>query len=444
MSEESGGTARLRERQARHVLFTWSAQRDAMPLDVDRGEGPWFWTHDGTRWLDMASQVFNAHLGFGHPRMVAAVEKQVRKLAVAHPSALFEAKARLGERLAAVMPEGLDRFFFTLGGAEANENALKIARMVTGRTKVVARYRSYHGATFGALSLTGDPRRLAVEPVLGGVVRVEDPYCYRCPWGAAPGSCARQCVAQVERIVEMEGPDQIAAIFVEAIGGTAGGYVPPPDYLPALRALCDRHGILLVCDEVLTGFGRTGRWFAFDHFGVVPDIVTMAKGLTAGYAPLGAVAVRREIAAHFDERVLWSGLTQYGWPVGCAVAAEALGVYRDEGLVERAARLEGVLRARLEPWVAAYAHVGAVRCRGMYAVVELVADRATRTPLARRAEDGPSEAALKAALRAQHVHAVVRNGKLFVAPPLNIAEDALKEGLRRVEAAVAALHERQG
>ena len=297
------------ERQRRHVFFTWAAQRKADPLLIERAEGAEFWTAGGKRWIDFESQVFNAHLGHGHPAVVAALHAQVDSLAVAHPAAVFESKARLGERLQEVTPDGIEKFFLTLGGAEANENAIKLARLITGRSKILSRHMSYHGATMGALTLTGDWRRKPFEPGIPGVVRVPPPYCYRCPWSLEPESCARECVSHFERTVAFEGPENVAAIIVEPISGAAGGFLPPDGYLRSLRALCDAHGILLIADEVMTGFGRTGRWFACDHEGVTPDILTMAKGITGGHAPLGAVGVTEAIAERVEEDGLPSGLT---------------------------------------------------------------------------------------------------------------------------------------
>ncbi len=316
----------LEARQRRHVLYTWSAQRAANPVPVAGGKGAWFFDPKGERWLDFESQVFNCNAGHGEARIVEAIQRQVAELACAHPAAVYEAKAALGEALADVTPGDLDRFFLCLSGAEANENAIKMARLLTGRTKVVARRRSYHGASMGALSLTGDPRRWPVEPGLWGVLRTEDPYCYRCPFGLSPEGCGLRCAEHLEQVVEMEGPQTIAAVFLEGITGANGGFVPPPGYWPRIREICDRHGILLVSDEVFTGFGRTGEWFAVNHWGVVPDMITMAKGLTSGYAPLGAVALREPLAARFDEETLWSGLTGYAAPVSCAAAVASIRV----------------------------------------------------------------------------------------------------------------------
>ncbi len=428
----------LEARQRRHVLYTWTAQAKASPVDIAGGEGAWFVDHAGQRWLDFESQVFNCNAGHGRASIVEAVQRQAGELACAHPAAVFEAKAALGEALDRITPAAIDRFFLCLSGAEANENAFKIARMFTGRSKVIARRRSYHGASMGALSLTGDPRRMPAEPGLWGVLRAEDPYCYRCPFGLDPASCGTRCATHLEHIIEMEGPDTIAAIFLEGVTGANGGFVPPDDYWPTVRAICDRHGILLVSDEVFSGFGRTGHWFAVDRWGVTPDLITMAKGLTSGYAPLGAVGLRADIADFFADRTLQCGLTSYAHPISCAAALATIELYEREGLIERARDLEPILRAGLEVLQARHPVIGDVRCAGLFGTLELVRDRATREPLVPyRAAATPADAlALKRALAERRVHISLSRQNLFVAPPLCISADDLQLGLDHVDRAL--------
>ncbi len=429
----------LEARQRRHVLYTWSAQDRAAPLPIARGEGAWFIDHAGERWLDFESQVFNVNAGHGDRRIVDAIKRQADELACAHPAAVFEAKAALGEALARVTPPGIDRFFLCLSGAEANENAFKIARLVTGRAKVVARRRSYHGATMGALSLTGDHRRPPLEPGLWGVLRAEDPYCYRCPFGLEPTSCGVRCASHLETLLELEDPSTVAAIFLEGVTGANGGFVPPPEYWPMVRAICDRHGILLVADEVFSGFGRTGRWFAVDHWGVVPDMITMAKGLTSGYAPLGAVGLRASIAARFDDETLWCGLTSYAHPISCAAALATIGVYEQDRLIEHAAGLDPVLGEGLERLKARHGIVGDARSIGLFGTLELVLDRETKTPIVpygKSATPGSVGHRVKQALRARRVHAALNGNFLFVAPPLCISAEDLREGLARIDDAL--------
>ena len=325
------------DRQAAHAFYTWSVQAGVEPLEIVGGEGSRFTTADGGRWWDLGSMTWNATLGHNHPRMRAALAEAAGRGLLVTPNAAFPAKARAAELLAEVTPPGLEKTFICLSGAEANENAVKIARLVTGRSKVIARNRSYHGATLAMLSLSGDPRRDPFEPGMPGVVRMADPYCFRCPFGKEPTSCAHECAQNLETVLLREGPETIAAVILEGIVGANGVLVPPPGYWRKIRDICDRHGILLIADEVLSGFGRTGRWFAVDHDGVSPDMMTMAKGLTGGYTPGGAVIVSERVARHFDDHVLVCGLTSYAHPLVCEAITASIGVIRDEKLVERAA-----------------------------------------------------------------------------------------------------------
>ena len=407
----------------RHSLFTWSAQAGLDPIEIVSAEGAHFTDGQGRRILDMASLVLNASAAIHHPRISDAIARQAATLPAAGPAMATDIRGRYGEALASVTPPGLDKFLFTLGGADANEHAIKIARLVTGRPKIVTRHRSYHGATLGALSATGDPRRLPFEPLLPGVVRVLDPYCYRCPFGWTPDICKRPCIDHVEDVVRSEGPDTVAAVLIEAVVGTNGAFWGPPEYLARLREICDRHGILLILDEVLTGFGRTGRWFAFERFGVVPDMITMGKGITSGHAPLGAVAVNARVASHFDGQPLVTGLTHSAHPISLAAGLATIEVMKDEQLVERAERLDVVLARRLAELEARHAKVGAVRSLGLYGVIELVKDRETREPL-----EAPVKALARAALD-RGVHLATRWNYIFVAPPLCVAESDLAHGL---------------
>ncbi|MCA9527767.1 MAG: aminotransferase class III-fold pyridoxal phosphate-dependent enzyme [Myxococcales bacterium] len=430
----------LEARQRRHVLSTWTPQAAASPVHIASGDGAVFYDDHGNAWLDFESQVFNANAGHGQQAIIEAIQQQASTLAVAHPAAVFEAKARLGELLTDVTPGDIDAFFLCLSGAEAVENAYKIARMITGRQKVVARRRSYHGASMGALSLTGDWRRWPAEPGLWGVARTEDPYCYRCPFGLEHPACGVRCASHLEHVIEMEGPENIAAVFMEGVTGANGGFIPPPEYWPRVREICDRHGILLVADEVFTGFGRTGKWFAVDHWGVVPDLITMAKGITGGYAPLGAVGLRPHLARHFDDATLWCGLTSYAHPVSCAAAVAAIGVYQDQGLIAHAAAMGDVLGEGFATLKARHPIIGDARHLGLLGTLELVADRDTRAPLVGYAQNpapGSPLARLKAGLKKRHVHALVRGNTLMVTPPLCITETQLQDGLARIDAALA-------
>jgi taurine---2-oxoglutarate transaminase len=404
-------------RQSKHVLYTWTAQKNASPIPISGGKGAFFYGQDGERWFDFESQVFNCNLGHQDSRVINAIKTQAEDLACAHPAAAFEAKAELGELLAEVTPGDINRFFLCLSGAEAIENAYKIARLLTGRKKVIARRRSYHGASMGALSLTGDPRRQPFEPGLWGVLRAEDPYCYRCPFDLKRDCCSLQCATHIEHIIEMEGPDTIAAIFAEGVTGSNGGFIPPPEYWPKLREICDRHGILLIADEVFSGFGRTGKWFAVNHWNIVPDMIAMAKGVTSGYAPLGVLGIRESLAQHFNDEVLWCGLTSYAHPISCATAVATIKAYQEDGLIDNAHVLGTKLTQRLQSW-SKYSWYGDSRCLGLFGTLEL-ADHCSEKQLQK----------LKVALHAQRIHILLKGRLLFITPPLCIQENELHEGL---------------
>lgn len=420
----------LVRRQGERVFYTWTAQKDAQPLAIIGGSGARFATADATDWIDLGSITWNAHLGQQHPRMIHALASEAGRGIVPPPSGVFESKARAGELLAEVSPKGLSKSFLCLSGAEANENAVKMARLVTGRHKIVARNRSYHGATLAMLSLSGDPRRALFEPGLPGVVRMADPYCYRCPFGQRRESCALECAADLETVLQREGPDTVAAVILEGVAGANGVFWPREGYFRRVREVCDRHGILLIDDEVLSGFGRTGRWFAIDHDGVSPDILTCAKGLTAGYAPGGAVIVSDRIAHHFDEAVLVCGLTAYAHPMTCAAMVAAIETYRDDHLIERAATIGAWLGDALWAVARPRPFIGEVRGVGLLWALELV------TPPGNAPAPPDRMGRLARALRARRVWLHKRDNLLYVAPPLVSAEADLAEGLERVGAAL--------
>src|SRR5919107_2779420 len=327
----------------RYVLHSWSVQNALDPLPVAGGEGRYFWDFDGKRYLDFASQLVNVSIGHQHPKVVAARRERAKMLASPAPPMATEPRSTLARLLAEVTPGDLEMSFFTNGGAEANENAIKLARWYTGRSKIVARYRSYHGATGGAITLTGDPRRWPAEPGIPGVVHVPDPY-----HGVQRGwDDVGLALANLEEVIQLEGPHTIAAFFLEPVTGTNGILVPPDGYLQGVRELCTKYGILMVADEVMSGFGRTGEWFAVDHWGVVPDIVTMAKGLTSAYVPLGATMVTDTIAEHFENNTLYAGLTYNAHSVGCAAAVACINVYKEDHLIENARAMGEILKAEL-------------------------------------------------------------------------------------------------
>jgi taurine--2-oxoglutarate transaminase len=411
-----------------YTLFSWSVQSAVNPMVFDRAEGVYFWDKNGNKYLDFSSQLVNLNIGHQHPKVVRAIQDQAARFCFAQPGYATEPRGLLGKKLAEVTPGNLSKAFFCLGGAEANENAIKIARMYTKRSKLLARYRSYHGATHGAIALTGDHRRWAAEPTMPGVARIFDPYCYRCNFGWTPDTCHRECVTHIEDVIRFEGPDNIAAIFMEGVTGTNGLIVPPEDYWPRVRQLCDKYGILLVSDEVMSGFGRTGKWFAVDHWNVVPDLITMAKGLTAGYVPLAAVVVSEPIAEYFDDKMLFCGLTYSSHPLACAAGVATLEVYQEEGLIENAARLGQVLGQRLDEIKDRHPSVGDVRYIGLFSAIELVKNRVTKEPM-------PS-AILAQALRERGLSTLLLGNLVTASPPLCITEAELRAGLQIIDEAL--------
>ncbi len=415
-----------------YTFFSWSAQAKINPIVIDRAEGIYFWDPDGKRYIDFNSQLMSVNIGHGDRRVADAIAEQAHRLAFAAPQFATEVRGRLGQMLSELTPGDLNTFFFTLGGAEANENALRMARMVTGRQKVMARYRSYHGATAGAISTTGDPRRWASEPAVPGVIRVLDPQRY--PSGEAEPLEAH--LAYLDEVINYEGPDQIAAFIMETVVGTNGILIPPDGYLQGVRQLCDRYGILLIADEVMAGFGRTGRWFAVDHWNVVPDMLTMAKGLTSSYLPLGAVAMSDRIAEHFAERTYFGGLTYSAHPVSCAAAIAAVGVLRDDDLVGNAARLGPVMARHLAALQERHPSVGEVRNIGLFGIVQLVRDRATREPMAPFNGSSPEMAALDARLKADGLYTMQHWDSFFTNPPLCITEEELAEAFAIIDGAL--------
>lgn len=415
-----------------HAFFSWSVQNAVDPIPVVGGEGIWYWDANGRRYMDFSSQLMNLNLGYQHPKVVAAIQEQAARLCAAHPGAATEPKGVLAQKIAEVTPGDLNKVFFTLGGAEANENAIKFARLYTGRHKILARYVSYHGATYGAITLSGDYRRPPVEPGIPGVVHCFDPYCYRCVFGYTPDVCHRECISHIERMIQYEGPDTIAALIMEGVTGSNGILVPPDDYWPRLREITRKYGILLISDEVMSGFGRTGEWFAVDHWAVVPDIMTIAKGLTSGYLPLGGVVVSDAIADHFADKMLYMGLTYYGHPMSCAAGIAALQAYREENLIDNCKAMGKILAAELARMKAAYALIGDVRSIGLFSVIELAKDRGSREPA-----DPAVMNAIKGRLLADGLTTFVSKSMIFVCPPLVITRDELLTGLGIIERAIA-------
>ncbi len=432
--------AEIVELSRRYTLYDWSAQAAVHPMAVDRAKGVYFWTAEGKRFLDFNSQLMSVNIGHGHPHVAEAIARQAAQMPFISPFMAHTPRALLGERLAHLLPGDIDKVFFTLGGAESNENAIRMARAYTGRQKVLAHYRSYHGATGAAITLTGDPRRWPNEPGIPGVVHVLDPY----HGPQAPVDSAATALARLEETIQLEGPESIAAFILEPVTGTNGILIPPDGYLAGVRQLCDRYGIVMIADEVMSGFGRTGEWFAVNHWQVVPDLITLAKGLTSSYVPLGAVGIRRPIADFFETHVFSGGLTYNSHPIACAAALATLDVYEQEDLVGNARRQGQRLAAHLQRLRERHPCVGLVRSIGLFGILELVRDRETMTPLAPFNGSSPEMAALNAALLEQGLYTMVRWHTVMTNPPLSITEAELDEGIAILDAALGLVDQRLG
>jgi len=417
----------------KHTIFEWSAQGAVDPIPVSHAKGCYFFTPDGRRFLDFNSQLMAVNIGHGDERVIDAMHEQAKKLQYVNPFLVSEPRARLGAKLAELAPGDIDVFFFTNGGADAVENAVKLARLYTGRHKIMARYRSYHGATAGGMTLTGDPRRWANEPGMPGVVRVLDPY-----HGVQRGwDDAATSLAMIEEVIQLEGSHTIAAFILESVTGTNGILIPPPGYMEGVRRLCDKYGILMIADEVMAGFGRTGRWFAIEHWNVVPDLITMAKGLTSAYVPLGAVGMRQKIADHFKDKVFYGGLTYGNHPVACATALATIAVYEEDRLIENAQRMGDLMTRLMREMSDKHPCVGATRNIGLFGIFELVKSRETMEPLAPFNGSSPEMAALGKEFRARGLYTIVRWNTFFSNPPLCINEAELREGFTAIDGALS-------
>jgi taurine---2-oxoglutarate transaminase len=415
-----------------HTFFSWSVQGAVDPIVIDRAEGVYLYTPEGRRILDFNSQLMSVNIGHGDRRVLEAIAEQAGKLQFVQPAFATEIRGRLGQKLAEVMPGDLDKVFFTLGGAEAVENAIKLARHYTGRYKILARYRAYHGATMGAMTLTGDPRRWANEPGLVGVVRYPDTH----RWGEAEPRPVEESLQGLEDVVRYEGPTSIAAIFLETIVGTNGILIPPDGYIQGVREICDRHGILMVADEVMAGFGRTGRWFAIDHWDTVPDLMTMAKGLTSSYLPLGAVAMRHHIAEAFESKMFFGGLTYSSHPISLAASLATLQVYEEDGLIENAARLGPVMADHHRRLADKHRSVGAVRNLGLFGIIDLVRSHDPWTPLTPFNGTSDEMKAIGKFLRENGVYTMIANNSIHTNPPLSITQQQLAEGFEVIDRAL--------
>lgn len=425
-------SAQMIEDCQRYSMYSWSATGKVSPLPVARAEGVYLYTPEGKRVLDFNSQLMSVNIGHSHPHVVKAMQKAAEGLIYAYPGAATEVRARLSKRLAELSPGHLNTFFYTLGGAEANESAIKAARLFTGRQKILSRYRSYHGGTNATLQLTGDNRRLHNEPGMPGVVRVLDPRPYNFSFGSTDAEIVKNNLTYLAEIIDYEGPDRIAAMFIETVTGTNGILPPPEGYLKGLKALLDQHGILLVCDEVMAGWGRTGKRYAFEHGGIIPDIVTMAKGLTSSYVPLGAMAVSDRIAAHFQDNVFWGGLTYNAHPFCLEVAMAVLDVMEDEDLVGNAARMEAVMKREMERLRQKHPSVAEGRAIGLFGTLDLRKNSANE-PLCGYGGSHPVMGKLGAFFREEGLFTFLRPSGVMCNPPLCITEAQLCEGFEVID-----------
>jgi taurine---2-oxoglutarate transaminase len=424
-----------------YTLFSWSAQAGLNPINAERAEGVYVYDQDGKRYIDFSSQLMNVNIGHGNKKVADAIAKQMSELSYVYPGMATEARGLLGKKLAAVSPGSMKKTFFTNAGAEAIENCIKLARMVTGRHKIITRYRSYHGATYGAATAGGDPRRFPMDrDRMPGVVHVEDPYCYRCPWSQKLETCNRECVQHIERVIQFEDPGSVAAILIEGESGSSGCIKYPPDYWQKLREIADKYGILLISDEVMSGFGRCGQWFAIQNSGVEPDMIAMAKGLTSGYVPLGGVIVSEAIAKFFDENPMMIGLTYSGHAVGCAAGVATLEVYEELDLINKARETGTYIDQQVAKLQEKHPSLGDFRNTGMLGCIELVKNRETKDPMApwnAKAADMGIMNKVAGKIKELGMFTFVRWNWIFVAPPLTITHNEVDEGLDIISQAIA-------
>jgi taurine---2-oxoglutarate transaminase len=423
-----------------YTIVSWSKQKGLDPICVQRAEGVYLYDYNGKRYLDFSSGLMNANIGHGDQRVTDAVVRQMQQVAFATPSCATQVRGELGKKLAEICPGNLNKAFFTVCGASAVENAIKLARLYTGRHKIVTRYRSFHGASYGSMSAGGDPRKLPSDSQqVPNMIHVEDPYCYRCPWNQEPTSCKLECISHIERVVNFEGPQNIAAIMMEGESGTSGCIKYPKNYWKQLRELCDKHGILLIADEVLSGFGRTGQWFGFQNHGVVPDMICMAKGLTSGYLPFGCLMVTDAIAAKYDNDPIMIGLTYSGHATACAAALEVVKIYETDNLIENAAKMGEYVNKCVENLKKKHISIGDFRNTGLLGCIEIVKNRKTKEPMA---PFNPPASEMKvmnqvsAKLKELGMHTFTRWNYIFIAPPLMITEEQIDEGMEIISEAL--------
>ena len=425
-----------------YTLFSWSAQAGLNPIHASYADGVYIYDHNGKRYLDFSSQLFNVNVGHGRQEVTEAVVEQMKQLSYVAPSFSTDIRGQLGSKLAEITPGDLQKTFFTLGGAEAIENAIKMARHYTGRHKILCQYRSYHGATLTAISAGGDPRKLEVDgQQVPNIIHVENPYSYRCPWYSENAEeCADRAIENMHKILKYEGPTNFAAIVMEGESGSSGCIKYPPMYLKRVKDLCDQYGILFIADEVMSGFGRTGKWFGVDHHEVVPDLMCVAKGLTAGYLPLGGVIVRPEIAEYYNDHYMPLGLTYSAHAVACASAMAVINIYEKENLIDRARDTGLLLDKKMEALKSKHVSIGDWRNTGLLGCLELVKNRESKEPMA-PFNAKPNEMAIMkkvaSKIKESGMFTFVKWNFIFVAPPLTISEEELDEGLEIISSALS-------
>lgn len=425
-----------------HTIFSWSKQAGNNPINVERADGVYIYDYDGKRYIDYSSQLMNVNIGHGNQRITDAVARQMQQVSYVFPGMVTEPRGTLGRMLAEVCPGDLNRAFFTLAGADAIENAIKLARMYTGRHKIIAQYRSYHGATYGALSAGGDPRKFPMDDQgMPNVVHVENPYSYRCPWGTdTPEECGEMALRNLEQVIIYENPENVAGILMEGESGSSGCIKYPPGYLKKVKQLCEKYGILFIDDEVMSGFCRTGKWFAIEHHDVVPDIMVLAKGLTSGYVPLGAMMVSEEICKYYENHPMMVGLTYSSHAIGCVAAIENIKVLQDENMVENAAEMGNYVEQRANEMKEQHPSIGDFRTTGLLGCFELVKNRKTKEPVTEwNAKPDKMEVTnrMAAKIREAGMFTFVRWNWIFVAPPLCITREQIDEGLDIVSQAIS-------
>ncbi len=421
-----------------YTLFSWSKQKGIAPIAVKYAEGVYLYDYDGKRYIDFSSGLMNVNIGHGNQRITEAVVKQMQEVSYVTPSCVTKVRGELGKKLAEICPDDLNKAFFTLCGATSIENAIKLARLYTGRHKILSRYQSYHGASIGAISASGDPRRIPADAQQApNFVHFDLPYLYR--WEYGEENLLKESVAQLERMIAYEGPANIAAILLEGESGSSGCLQYPTGYLKAVREICNKHGILLIMDEVMSGFGRTGKWFGFENHGIIPDMICMAKGLTCGYLPFGCLMVSDKIAAKYDDNMLALGLTYSAHPVSCAAALETLKIYEDDGLLENAATMGKYVNEKVELLKQKHPSIGNFRTTGLLGCIELVKNRNTKEPMApfnAKSDEMTVMNKVAAKIKDLGMYTFVRWSYIFIAPPLCITKEQIDEGLAIISEAI--------